>query len=68
MYIVKYIYTYIYIFVCFVCIYIYIYIYIYNIYIKDQSAQTGTVSFFESSPAQLKSNESFEGLGYLNYY
>ena len=36
-------------------------------YISDQSAEAA-VSLFESSSAQLRSNEDFEGPGCSNYY
>ena len=44
-------------------IYIYIYIYIYQINLR-----TAAVSLFESSSAQLRSNEDFEGPECSNYY
>ena len=43
--------------------YLYIYIYIYQI-----NLWTAAVSLFESSSAQLRSNEGFEGPECSNYY
>ena len=60
----MYIYIHIYIYIY---IYIHIYIYIY-IYIFEINLRTAAVSLFESSSAELRSNEDFEGPECSNYY
>ena len=52
-------------------IYIYIHIYMYIhicIHIYQINLRTAAVSLFESSSAQLRSNEDFEGPECSNYY